>query len=92
MHNEFWEGADLVMEVVSEDRRRDFELKRTDYARAGIPEYWIIDPKFERVTVLSLKDGAYVVRGEFHRTQQASSALLDGFTIDVTALFDAARI
>ena len=41
----FWEGADLVMEVVSgDDRRRDLETKRLEYARAGIPEYWIVDP------------------------------------------------
>ncbi|MFO0956477.1 MAG: Uma2 family endonuclease [Isosphaeraceae bacterium] len=39
------EGADLVMEVVSEDRRRDLVEKRADYAEAGIPEYWIIDPE-----------------------------------------------
>src|SRR6516162_46570 len=42
------EGADLVMEVVSEgpeNRKRDLETKRNDYAAAGIPEYWIIDPE-----------------------------------------------
>src|SRR5207245_2733128 len=40
--NEFWTGADLVMEVVSnDDRRRDLETKRLEYARAGIAEYWI---------------------------------------------------
>src|SRR5262245_19220943 len=38
------DGADLVMEVVSEgieNRERDLETKRRDYARAGIAEYWI---------------------------------------------------
>ena len=41
-------GADLVMEVVSggrEDRKRDLVTKRRDYARANIPEYWIVDPQ-----------------------------------------------
>lgn len=42
--NDYWNGADLVMEIVSDDpasRRRDLEDKRSVYASAGIPEYWI---------------------------------------------------
>src|SRR5262249_41137269 len=52
---EFWKGADLVTEVVNgdeEDRRRDLVTKRREYARAGIPEYWIVDPHEGRITVL----------------------------------------
>jgi Uma2 family endonuclease len=37
----FWQGADLVMEVVSpDDPQRDTLTKRREYAQAGIPEYW----------------------------------------------------
>jgi Uma2 family endonuclease len=37
MGNEFWDGADLVVEVVSnDDRPRDLEIKRAEYAQAGI--------------------------------------------------------
>ncbi|MDB5289991.1 MAG: hypothetical protein JWL69_1232, partial [Phycisphaerales bacterium] len=51
MGNDFWDGADLVMEVVSEDGcRRDLEEKRRDYALAGIPEYWIVDPREQSIT------------------------------------------
>jgi Uma2 family endonuclease len=85
---QFWEGADLVMEVVSaeaEDRRRDLEIKRREYARAGIPEYWIVDPQAERITVLRLAGKRYVVHGEFAKGTVASSHLLPGFTVDVTA-------
>ena len=88
----FWEGADLVMEVVSDDdRRRDLETKRREYARAGIPEYWIVDPQQATITVLRL-DGVtstYVVHGDFPRGTQASSHLLPGFTLDVTAALSA---
>lgn len=52
---DFWDGADLVMEVVSgsaEDRQRDLVNKRREYARAGIDEYWIVDPKERAITVL----------------------------------------
>src|SRR5687768_6929321 len=74
--------ADLVMEVVSEDaesHRRDYEKKRRDYAEVGIPEYWIVDPQAERITVLVLKDKQYVTHGEFVPGQQATSILLPGF-------------
>ena len=63
---QYWEGADLVMEVVSsDDRRRDTETKRREYAQAGIPEYWIVDPQNEQLTVLTLDGGSYAVVGEF---------------------------
>jgi Uma2 family endonuclease len=82
----FWEGADLVMEVVSsDDRRRDLEIKRDEYAQAGIPEYWIVDPQQARITVLRLDGASYVVGGEFPEGTQAASHLLPGFAVDVTA-------
>ncbi|HEY2147944.1 MAG TPA: Uma2 family endonuclease, partial [Pirellulales bacterium] len=43
--NRFWEGADLVLEVVSEENpERDLVDKRADYAERRIPEYWIVNP------------------------------------------------
>jgi Uma2 family endonuclease len=84
---DYWKGADLVMEVVSDDeesRRRDLVTKRREYARAGIPEYWIADPREGRITVLRLAGKRYVVHGEFPRGTTASSHLLPGFTVDVT--------
>jgi len=86
----FWKGADLVMEVVSEgakDRQRDLVKKRREYARAGIPEYWIVDPFEKRITVLKLAGKEYVVHGEFSPDDTASSALLAGFTVDVGEAF-----
>jgi len=90
--NEFWDGADLVMEVVSDDdRRRDLEIKREEYAKAGMAEYWIVDPQLERVTVLVLDGASYRPHGEFARGQIASSRLLGGFAVDVNAAFDSAK-
>jgi len=90
MTNECWEGADLVMEVVSssdDDRSRDLETKREEYALARIPEYWIVDPEVGQITVLTLDGETYVVHGEFKRGDQATSKLLPGFAVDVaTAL------
>jgi len=83
---QFSEGADLVMEVVSgsdDDRRRDLQKKREEYALAGIPEYWIVDPELGQITVLTLDGTSYSVHGEFSRGEQATSKLLPGFAVDV---------
>ncbi len=85
----FWPGADLVVEVVSPDRpERDTEEKVRDYAGAGIPEYWIVNPLDETVTVLTLAGEAYTPHGVFRRGQRARSKLLDGFGVVVDEIFD----
>ncbi len=88
--NRFWLGADLVLEVVSPDKpERDLVEKRGDYAVAGIPEYWIVDPRNETITVLRLEHGAYVEHGAFRRGARATSPTLTGFAVKVDAVFDA---
>lgn len=88
--NRFWLGADLVVEIVSPDKpERDLIDKRNDYAEAQIPEYWIVDPRDETITVLRLEGNAYVEHGIFTRGSQATSVLLNGFTIPVDTVFDA---
>ena len=82
-----WEGADLVMEVVSEDRRHDLEVKRDDYAKGGIPEYWIVDPRDGRITVLGLDGSSFIVLGEYLAGDRATSCMLPGFFINVTEVF-----
>ena len=89
-HGKFWDGADLVVEVVSpEDPDRDLGTKREEYARAGIPEYWIADPRDATITVLTLSSpgGPYAVAGTFGRGEQARSALLPGLEVDVERAF-----
>lgn len=86
----YWEGADLTVEVVSEDEpKRDWVKKRAEYARAGIAEYWIADPRDKTLTVFTLDAGAteYREAGRYGVGETACSLLLDGLTIDVTAAF-----
>lgn len=88
--NRYWLGADLVLEVVSEDDpERDTVDKVRDYAGAGIPEYWIVNPQDETITVLSLTDNAYTPLGVFRRGDQVTSALLEGFSVSVDEAFSA---
>jgi Uma2 family endonuclease len=88
--NRFWTGADLGLEVVSEDKpARDLIDKRHDYAEGGVPEYWIVNPQDETITVLTLVGGAYVEHGVFRRGERATSVVLSGFAVSVDAVFDA---
>ena len=66
---QYCEKADLVIEVVSEKNRpHDIKKKRIEYAKAGIPEYWIVDPEEETITVLVLKSQAK----DLHRARHVS--------------------
>lgn len=86
--DEYYDGADLVMEVVSADaesRRRDLVDKVVDYAAAAIPEYWIVDPVEQVITVCTqpASEGGYHGRQVFGRGSTARSSLLNGFAVDV---------
>ena len=86
--DQFWQGADLVMEVVSpDDPRRDRVTKRREYAQTGIPEYWIVDPAQRSITVLTFDGQTYALHGEFEEGADATSVLLDGFNVSVRAVF-----
>jgi Uma2 family endonuclease len=88
--NRFWLGADLVLEVVSEDKpERDLIDKRHDYAEGRVPEYWIVNPLTETITVLHLQGDAYVEAGTYRRGQPAVSELMPEFSVNVDQVFDA---
>jgi len=89
--NRFWEGADLSLEVVSPDKpERDLVDKRHDYAEGGVPEYWIVNPQTETITVLNhLRGKAYRRQTIFRRGEIATSPTLVGFSVKVDEVLDA---
>lgn len=89
-HNQYWEGADLVIEVVSpDDPNRDIVEKRREYAESGIPEYWIINPKSSTITVLQLAGDTYEEYGVFNRGDVMASPMLSAFHIAVDDVLNA---
>jgi Uma2 family endonuclease len=65
----------LVVEVVSPKQEdRDYRDKRSEYAGRQIPEYWIIDPIAQRVTVLQWSNREYEEQS-YQRNQTISSSL-----------------
>lgn len=83
---------DLAIEIVSrgtEARQRDYHDKRRDYAKAGVSEYWIVDPEAKRITVLVVDGDTYRDHGCFESGQTASGMLLPGLTVDVGQVMNA---
>jgi Uma2 family endonuclease len=76
-------GPDIAVEVVSRDsRERDYGEKLRAYRKAGVREYWIIDPLEKRVEFHRLQDRRYeLVPLESNRIFR--SQVLPGFWLDV---------
>jgi len=73
----------FVAEVVSPSTRRmDLEDKAREYAQAGIPEYWVLDPDEPALYQHLLEEG-----GEYHRQRHTRgwvwSRALPGFGVQV---------
>ena len=86
----YWLGADIVGEVVSpDDPERDYGQKRADYADLRIPEYWIVDPRAAKITVLTFDRDGYIDHGVFGPGDVASSAALSGFELPAANVFNA---
>ncbi len=80
---------DLVVEVLSDSTRQlDQVLKKAVYQRAGVPEYWIVDPQQEQVEQFLLHAGQYRLSGP-HR-DQLQAGILPGVQIDLQPLWQAA--
>ena len=85
----FVEGVpDLVVEVLSTDRARDLVMKRTWYEEAGVPEYWVMDPTVDSITVLELNGSEYVERATLRTTDTLISRAIPRFTLPLARLFN----
>ena len=78
---------DIVVEILSTDRRHDLVRKRRIYAEAGVPEYWIVDPRNDTVLPLVLQDGAYAERPTLGVGDTLTTPLLPGLAIPLVDLF-----
>jgi Uma2 family endonuclease len=86
---DYWTGADLIVEVIRpDDPNRDLITKRREYAQAGIPEYWIVDPRQETLTVLALDGDSYTAHGPFQRGETATSITYPDLAVAVSTVFD----
>ncbi len=86
--NRMVEGApDIVVEILSSDRSRDLVRKRRLYAEAGVPEYWIFDPRADTATLLELRNGEYAQRAMLTAADTLTTPLLPGLAIPLAGVF-----
>ncbi|HLF88503.1 MAG TPA: Uma2 family endonuclease [Anaerolineales bacterium] len=89
----YFEGVpDLIVEVLSPSTRRtDQVVKFTTYEQAGVPEYWIVDPKSHSIQVFVLSGREYGLLGEFVGEDVVLSSVLAGLQIVAQTLFNPGR-
>ena len=87
----------LVVEIVSpgdtnrSNYTRDYIRKRDQYAVCGIPEYWLIDPAREVVTVLYLEGERYGEVGQFRSRDRILSPTFPKLNLTAEQMLSAGR-
>ena len=85
----FVEGIpDLIVEALSTDRARDLVMKREWYAAAGIPEYWVLDPVSDALTILELSGDEYRTRASLRHADTLTTPTIPGFALPLAQVFN----
>ena len=77
----YWGVPDLAVEILSPGSvHKDREVKREEYAKTGVAEYWIIDPEARTVDI-------YEAGKHFSGKDVLTSELFEGFSMHLAELF-----
>lgn len=81
-------APDMVAEVLSPStQRHDRLVKYNLYQRAGVREYWIVDPENKTVQVSVLDGGRYQLAEVYTAQDVAKINVLEGCFIELSKLF-----
>lgn len=82
-------APDLIVEIVEPyTYNHDRVIKLDLYMRAGVREYWLVDPVGLTVEVFLLdEEGKYKLSGVYQRTDTIEVNVLQGCTIDLDSIF-----
>lgn len=88
--NRYCKGApDLIIEILSSSTRRNDRLTKFNlYQRAGVKEYWIVDPDAKAVLVHTLEDGQYHSPAVYTGNSSVPVGVLEDCQIDLAAVFE----
>jgi len=78
---------DLVVEILSPSNTAiEMERKLLLYKKAGVQEYWIVDPKDKHISIYTFKNGEYTL--QIHDIQDtAKPTVIPGFAIPLSTIF-----
>lgn len=81
-------APDMIVEILSPSTaKRDRFVKLHLYRRAGVTEYWILDPFEKSVQVYQLEDSHYNPTGFYTSQDNAKVNVLDGCFIELARIF-----
>lgn len=82
-------APDMVIEVLSPSTQRHDQLVKLNlYQRAGVQEYWIVDPENRTVRVLlQTGNGIFQTREVYGQEDVAKVNVLDGCFIELSKVF-----
>ena len=84
-------APDLVVEIGSKwTRRRDETIKQKLYERFAVPEYWIVNPDVDAITVFRLAESRYERAAELSLDtgDVLSTPLLPGLEMPLAEIFE----
>lgn len=81
-------APDVVMEILSPSTQRHDRLVKLElYQRAGVREYWIVDPDSRTVQVFLLEHGSVLPHEVYGQDAVAKVNVLDGCFIELQKVF-----
>jgi Uma2 family endonuclease len=79
---------DLVVEILSPSNwAYDRREKLAVYQEAGVPEYWIVDPRAKTIEVFVLEEEEYALLGKWGEEEIATSRVIPGFNVRAADVF-----
>jgi Uma2 family endonuclease len=81
-------GPDWIAEILSPaDRQTDEVAKLAEYAQAGVPEYWLVDPEEATIRIFTLAGEGYRLAATVGHGEIATSTAIAGFAVEVDEVF-----
>jgi Uma2 family endonuclease len=83
-------SPDLIVEIVSPSTaRKDMKEKFVRYERAGVREYWIVDPSGKIVTVFKLSsEGLFGRPDVYGKEDRIKISIVEGLEVELLSVFD----
>jgi len=90
--NRYNGAPQFIIEILSSNRSHDMITKLNLYERAGVREYWIIDPETQIISAMELINNRYAIRsysggGSDSAGDEVPLATIPGCTVDFKKVF-----
>jgi Uma2 family endonuclease len=85
-------APDLIIEITSPSTAGvDYKDKYLQYLKAGVKEYWIVEPERRLINVFLYDKGKYV-HSVYGDTGIITSVVIKGLNIDLTTIFEPQKV